>query len=293
MTTTTRDLSLSLSLRHRPRSSRLLRDPRKRDRKREKTRDDQRKERERERTKARTHNTPPQSDWRERENCWPLYTRWWLSTNTNAPSSFVVMVPSPSLSNKANASLNSVICSSVSSAAISCVLLVVLLRCCRALKRKNVKTRAMWSFVVSGASLNWKKNFSKKSVEQSRVFGAFWEILKNLHIYTTYDGVWQSVCVCVCVCCKKYVSLCFFPRRWSTPFPFFVHQHEPRGPPRTSSSPSSSEIKRRLVFFFFFSLSLSLFFSLFFVQNSLLLFFCREFWKRERETFFFAFFHWW
>jgi len=36
----------------------------------------------------------------------------------NAPSSFVVMVPSPSLSNKANASLNSVICSSVSSAAI-------------------------------------------------------------------------------------------------------------------------------------------------------------------------------
>ena len=52
---------------------------------------------------------------------------------------------------------------------------------------------------MSGASLNWKKNFSKKSVEQSRVFGAFWEILKNLHIYTTYDGVWQSVLVRVSV----------------------------------------------------------------------------------------------
>ena len=145
MTTTTRDLSLSLSLRHRPRSSRLLRDPRKRDRKREKTRDDQRKEREREKGPKREHTTPPPIRLeREGELLTTLHAMMTLIDKYyNAPSSFVVMVPSPSLSNKANASLNSVICSSVSSAAISCVLLVVLLRCCRALKRKNVKTRAM------------------------------------------------------------------------------------------------------------------------------------------------------
>ena len=75
-----------------------------------------------------------------------------------------------------------------------------------------------------------------------------------------YGVLWQSVLVCVCVCCKKYVSPCFFPLR-STPFPFFVHQHEPRGPPRTSSSPSSSEINVVMFSSSSSSLCLSLFLS--------------------------------
>ena len=117
-----------------------------------------------------------------------------------------------------------------------------------------MKTRDV--IVVVLLILIGKKEFFKASSGVVKMIKIMVRFGKYLQIYGV---LWQST-ACVCVCCKKYVSLCFFPLR-STPFPFFVNQHESRGPPRTSSSPSSSEINVVMFSSSSSSLCLSLFLS--------------------------------
>ena len=159
------------------------------------------------------------------------------------------MVPSPSLSNKANASLNSVICSSVSSAAMMFLLLLFFCVVCvlYACATKRVKS---WFKIRSFQTGNSPLTKGDGGREKNKK--AFWCIKKYQQSQESFHPslsliLRERICflISITTVCKLCLSLslshsraCFF-RRTSIPA-LFILRHSPRA---SSSSSSSRQIK--------------------------------------------------